>query len=552
MSNVGHTLKTAKTTAGHAKRTAANGTRNARTKGDDAAKLAKLLKASDRGFAIAEYDVRGNFLSANENFCQNSGYTQEELVGKNHRSIVRSTQSDSEFYRSTWSELAQGVAKAGAMHMSGKNNKEYWVNFVLVPVLDHDGRVERAIEFSNEITATMTRAVDAERQLDAVGRYQAVIEFDLTGTIINANDNFLKAVGYSLSEIVGRKHRIFVKPKDIESDAYKNFWRELAEGIVQTGEFRRIGKSGTEIVLEASYAPILGDDGKPYKVVKFARDVTKQRTESDAAKALKAETSRKFTETSAKLHDASDSLSGVASKVANGAAQTATEATNVASAAEEMKKNVSSVASAAEQMSMTTKEIASNASESAKTASEAKGLANTANATVQALNSGAAAIGKMTKVISTIAQQTNLLALNAAIEAARAGEAGKGFAVVANEVKELAKQTARATEEITSQVDSIQGDTKRSVESIGTIAKVIEQIDGYASSIALSVDQQAAAVRDIARNASEVSAGVGNVVDSISGVANAAHESQQNADLALLASQKVQEVSSSLLTMAND
>jgi len=259
-----------------------------------------------------------------------------------------------------------------------------------------------------------------------------------------------------------------------------------------------------------------------------------------------AESARRFESTSLKLNESSASLTAVANQLAAGATQTAAQATKVASAATQMNSNVASVASASEEMSATVREISGNASNSAKTARQAKELATSANATVQTLNTSAVAIGKVTKVISTIAQQTNLLALNATIEAARAGEAGKGFAVVANEVKELAKETARATEEITQQIEAIQLDTGKSVSVIGEVVKVIGQIDGFASSIAASVEEQAATVRDIARNAGEVAAAVRNVVDNISGVAEAAKEAEKNAALTQKAASGVGEVAAGL------
>ncbi len=248
-----------------------------------------------------------------------------------------------------------------------------------------------------------------------------------------------------------------------------------------------------------------------------------------------AEAARTF----ATLNDSSTSLTSIANQLAAGATQTAAQATKVASAATQMNQSVLSVASASEEMSSTVREIAGNTAKSAKTARQAKDLATSANATVQTLSTAAMAIGKVTKVISTIAQQTNLLALNATIEAARAGEAGKGFAVVANEVKELAKETARATEEISSQIEGIQESTRKSVNVIGEVGTVIDLIDGFATSIAASIEEQAATVRDIARNAGEVAGAVRAVVDNIAGVADAARDAERNAALTQVAARDV-------------
>lgn len=238
------------------------------------------------------------------------------------------------------------------------------------------------------------------------------------------------------------------------------------------------------------------------------------------------------------LNESTNMLVDIAGQLLQKSATTNNQARAASSASEQIKESVAGVAVAAEEMSAAVREVAENASESAKTARRAKDLANATNGTISALQSSASAIGKVIKVISTIAQQTNLLALNATIEAARAGEAGKGFAVVANEVKELAKETARATEDITKRIEHIQADTTKSVEAIAEIAEVIELIDGYASSIAASVEEQAATTRDIARNAAEATSFVANVGESIQGAAGAAKDSEN--------------VASKLLNSAND
>jgi methyl-accepting chemotaxis protein len=217
------------------------------------------------------------------------------------------------------------------------------------------------------------------------------------------------------------------------------------------------------------------------------------------------------------LDEAGQAMAGAVAAVSEHAAAASRDADAIRSGAV-------GVAGAAEEMSATIREVSANAAESARTARHARALAEEANRIVGALDASSAAIGKVVKVISTIAQQTNLLALNATIEAARAGAAGKGFAVVANEVKELAKGTARATEEITQTIEAIKGDTTRSVGAIGEIVSVIAQIDGYAASIAAAVEEQAATTRDIARNATEVSGAVSQVVERVTMVSRLARD----------------------------
>jgi methyl-accepting chemotaxis protein len=248
----------------------------------------------------------------------------------------------------------------------------------------------------------------------------------------------------------------------------------------------------------------------------------------------------------ARMTDSATALTHVATEMAAGAVETATQSAKIASAATQIRTNVASVASAAEELSTTVRDIAGNASESARTARHARELAVGANKNIQALSTSSAAIGKVTRVIETIAKQTKLLALNATIEAARAGEAGRGFAVVANEVKDLAKETARATDEISRLIDAMLNDTAKSVGCIGEILEVVELIDGLASSTAASVEEQAATVRDIARNASEVSVGVGNCVESIANLAQAASDAERNAALTQTNARGLQEMATTI------
>jgi methyl-accepting chemotaxis protein len=438
----------------------------------------------------------------------------------------------------------------------------------------------------------------------AIGKSQAVVEFDMDGKVLSANDLFLKFTGYALAEIKGCHHSIFVEEAERVSPAYKEFWAKLNQGVYQAAEFKRIAKGGREIWLQAAYNPILDATGKPYKVVKSAYDITQQiMTRNEVALMAERERSAgaelknkvdsmlavvsaasqgdlthdvavrgadaigrmgeglakffldlrgsigEIGETAAKLTAAADELTSVRQQMASNVEETAAQANVVSAASEQVSKNVNVVATGSEQMQSSIREIAKNSNQAAQVAKGAVAIAETASATIGKLGESSVEIGKVLKVITSIAQQTNLLALNATIEAARAGEAGKGFAVVANEVKELAKETARATEEIGQKIDTIQTDTKAAVKAIGDISETIKQIYDFSNTIASAVEEQTATTKEIVRNVGEAAKGTMEIAQNISGVAHAARETTAGANDTQKAASSLSEMAAELQTL---
>jgi methyl-accepting chemotaxis protein len=255
--------------------------------------------------------------------------------------------------------------------------------------------------------------------------------------------------------------------------------------------------------------------------------------------------------TAQSLASASEELSAVAQQMSSNSEETSAQSNVVAAASEQVSKNVATVATSAEEMSASVKEIAKNANDAARVATSAVKVAEDTNKTVAKLGESSIEIGKVIKVITSIAQQTNLLALNATIEAARAGEAGKGFAVVANEVKELAKQTAAATEDISGKIEAIQGDTKRAVTAIAEIAKVIGQINDISNTIASAVEEQSATTNEIARNATEAAKGSTEISKNITNVSTAAKSTTEGANNTLSAAQELAKLSATLKTIVD-
>ena len=443
--------------------------------------------------------------------------------------------------------------------------------------------------------ADVTELLLVKGQLAGIDSALATIQFEMDGTIVTANENFLKTMGYKLDEIVGRHHSIFIAEAERTSPEYRDFWTNLNRGEAQTGEFKRFGKGGREVWLQANYAPIKDDSGRPMKVLKFASEITaqkqaqiaaetkrleaegreKEKTEQDllAAQDLQRKVGsiletvqmaaggdltreitvvgedaigrlggglkgffenlrgsvRKMSGNAQSVGAASEQLNAISQQMAGNAEETATQATVVSAASEQVSKNVDVVAASSEEMLASIREISKSANEAARVARSAVGVADSTNHTIAKLGESSIEIGKVIKVITSIAQQTNLLALNATIEAARAGEAGKGFAVVANEVKELAKETAKATEEIGQKIEAIQGDSKAAVAAIAEISTIINQINDVSSTIASAVEEQTATTNEIGRNVSEAAKGTTEIARNITGVATAAQNTTQGA-----------------------
>jgi methyl-accepting chemotaxis protein len=227
--------------------------------------------------AVIEFNIDGTIITANKNFLDAMGYQLGEIAGKHHAMFVEPAVRDSAEYRAFWADLNLGRYKAGEFKRVGKGGREVWIQASYNPVIGAGGKPVKVVKFASDITAQKIRSMEAAGKLAAITRAQAVIEFDLDGIIITANDVFLSAVGYSLAEIQGKHHGMFVAPAERDSAAYREFWASLNRGEFRSGEYKRFGKGGNEVWIIASYNPILDDSGKPFKVVKFASDVTAQK-----------------------------------------------------------------------------------------------------------------------------------------------------------------------------------------------------------------------------------------------------------------------------------
>ncbi len=505
-------------------KTATNNSRKT-TSDRELSDLRSKIAAIDKTQATIEFELDGTIVTANDNFLNAMGYSLDEVKGRHHGIFVDDQYRQSHEYREFWAKLGRGEPQAGEYRRLGKGGREVWIQGAYNPILDVHGRPLRVVKFATDITARKLQDADFRGQIAAIGKSQAVIEFQLDGIILMANDKFLNAMGYSLDEVKGRHHGIFVDDVYRHSPEYREFWAKLGRGEYQSGEYKRLGKGGREVWIQGSYNPILDTNGRPFKVVKYATDVTDQVKLRGSLQVLL----KQVTQNSTTLASAAQELTSVSQQMAANAEETAAQANVASAAAEQVSKNVSTVATGTEEMGASIREIAKSANEAARVATAAVKVADTTNSIVAKLGESSAEIGNVIKVITSIAQQTNLLALNATIEAARAGEAGKGFAVVANEVKELAKQTAKATEDISRKIEAIQGDTKGAVEAIAQIGKIINQINDIQNTIASAVEEQTATTGEISRNVSEAALGSSEIAENITGVAQAARSTTEGA-----------------------
>lgn len=234
------------------------------------------IDALDKSQAVIEFQPNGCIITANQNFLEVMGYELDDLVGQHHKIFMPHEEAQSQEYKNFWAGLAAGNFQSGEYRRLTKTGEDVWIQATYNPILDEEGVVARVVKFASDRTDEKRKAANAQSQLDAINASQAVIEFDLDGTIQTANENFLQTVGYSLEEIKGRHHRIFVEDELSESPEYAAFWAALGRGETQSGEYKRVGKSGDAIYLQAYYSPIFGPAGDVVKVVKFATNITEQ------------------------------------------------------------------------------------------------------------------------------------------------------------------------------------------------------------------------------------------------------------------------------------
>ncbi|WP_454761641.1 methyl-accepting chemotaxis protein [Caulobacter segnis] len=491
----------------------------------------ETLAALDKSLATIEFDPSGKILAANANFCSAMGYALDEIVGQHHRMFVEPAYAASAEYVAFWQKLGRGEFDAREYLRLGKGGVEIWIQASYNPIRDGRGRVSRIVKIATVITDEKRKSAEERGKMDAIGRAQAVIEFTPDGQIITANDNFLGALGYALSEIQGKHHRMFVETAYGASPEYAAFWRKLNAGEFVAAEFKRVGKGGKEVWIQASYNPIFDHKRNITKVVKFATVVTgrvhavneiaqglEHLAQNDLTYRIADPVDPQFSKVRDDFNTAMSVLDEAMGVVAHATQSVGAGAQEISTASEDLAQRTEQQAANLEKTAAALDEITATVGRSAEGAKQASQAATAARADAarsgEIVGDAVAAMGEIEKssgqitsiigVIDEIAFQTNLLALNAGVEAARAGEAGRGFAVVASEVRALAQRSAEAAKEIKILIANSSSQVARGVrlvgdtgEALSTIALKVGQIDGLISEIAESSREQSVGLSEV-------------------------------------------------------
>ena len=426
------------------------------------------VNAVDRAQAVIEFNLDGTIVTANDNFLATMGYSLADIIGKHHRIFCDPVYTATDAYTTFWDKLAAGAFESGEYKRVTKGGEDIWLQATYNPILDVDGKVVKVVKFASDVTQTKVAGAEVAGKLAAVERVQAVIEFDLDGLVLTANDNFSRAFGYSLREVVGQHHSTFCSEDYVRSEEYRDFWMRLGKGDFITGRFHRIGKFGRNVHIQAAYNPILNLAGEVTKVVKYAYDITAQVEREQHI--------------SSRTHDMTTSLQALSGSIGD----------------------IARNSTMASDLGQETHTNAEQGVEALRASLEA----------IAMIQRSSTSIAEIVRVMGEIASQTNLLAFNASIEAARAGEHGVGFSIVAGEVRKLAERSSEAAQQISKLIDE-------SAERVSKGSEISKRAEEAFQRIVASVGKTNEAIRTISdstRTQQEASTTVNALFGEISSV----------------------------------
>ncbi|SIR30306.1 PAS domain-containing methyl-accepting chemotaxis protein [Bosea sp. TND4EK4] len=456
------------------------------------------LAALNRVQAVAEFDLTGICLFANERFASMLGYSQAEIIGKQHRMFLPTSAAVRPDYAEFWNRLRGGSFHTGRFCRQRRDGSEIWIEASYAPVFNRRGRLYKIIKFATDVTIQAHEAAKTAALVAAIDKSQATISFDLDGKILDANVNMLNALGYDLADIVGRHHSIFVPTDEAASAAYAEFWSVLRRGEFHTGCYRRLGRDARPLWIQATYNPIFDASGRPYMVMKFATDITERFDLLDRLKGL--------------IHEN-------LSEVKQAMSQTLDQTESVSRSAAEASQEVRSMVTATAEITALAHSLTAGIHQSQRASEDAFGQVSDASGCTRKLSCELGAMIGTLGLIQDIAGRINLLALNATIEAARAGDAGRGFAVVAQEVKVLADGAARAARQITEEIGAVQSITTEVTGALQRIHGAVETMHAQIADTVEAMHGQTSVADMLNGNMERAANSVGAIPDSIRKIA---------------------------------